>query len=731
MFVKSSVRLFLSGVIFIAAVACNAASKPAPSAKPYFEENRGQTDGHVRFLQRGPDYIVFFTADSTVLKVQRRDRKSTRIYQAALRMTWENARPKRILPGGLQPGQVNYLIPDIKSKNITGIRTYDELTYNELYPGVDLVHYSNHGELEHDLRIAPGADPTRIILRFEGADSLALSSDGTLTAKAGPFQFHQLAPVAYQVINGRRKAVVARYALLDNSRVGFQIGNYNHRHQLVIDPVLRYSTFIGGANAIGFDGNPTASTTFVTSMAIDKQGNAYIAGNTTATDYPTTVGAFSRNAGSDCESGLSCASSSGFVTKLNPSGSALVYSTYINSASNGVGIDALAVDAFGNAYITSRNGCADCQETPIVIDKLNAAGSALNYSFSFGGSCGEGFTIGNAIAVNAAGEAYVAGHTSDTCLPTTPNAFETTFPGTCCEIGYIVHIDTSGSTALNATYFGSTTTPSSGAEEDRIADLKLDASGNVYVTGTTNNPSTLPQGASFGQGLTDDRGDVDAGFVAKLDPTLSSLVFSTVLGGALPTGLALDSSNDPYLTGSTRSQGFPTTPGAFQTSFNASNGPFLGTDFPCSHGFVTKLNSSGSALVFSSFLEGSAPDAGTSVDVDSSGNAYVTGVTTSADFPVTRGALLKHYPGGTCNGAPCNAGFVTVMLSSGSGLFSSTYLGGHGDDEPVKIGVDSSQNAYVGGWTSSNNFPITPRSFQQSLSGMSDAFVSKIAFASN
>jgi hypothetical protein len=135
--------------------------------------------------------------------------------------------------------------------------------------------------------------------------------------------------------------------------------------------------------------------------------------------------------------------------------------------------------------------------------------------------------------------------------------------------------------------------------------------------------------------------------------------------------------------------------------------------------------------VFSSFLEGSAPDAGTSVDVDSSGNAYVTGVTTSADFPVTRGALLKHYPGGTCNGAPCNAGFVTVMLSSGSGLFSSTYLGGHGDDEPVKIGVDSSQNAYVGGWTSSNNFPITPRSFQQSLSGMSDAFVSKIAFASN
>src|SRR3954454_64703 len=139
MFIKSSVRLFLSGVIFTAAIACNAASKAAPSAKPYFEENRGQTDGHVRFLQRGPDYIVFFTADSTVLKVQKRDRKSARIYQAALRMAWENARPKSILPGGLQPGQVNYLSPDIKSENITGIRTYDELTYNELYPGVDLV----------------------------------------------------------------------------------------------------------------------------------------------------------------------------------------------------------------------------------------------------------------------------------------------------------------------------------------------------------------------------------------------------------------------------------------------------------------------------------------------------------------------------------------------------------------------------------------------------------------
>ncbi|HEX4606375.1 MAG TPA: SBBP repeat-containing protein, partial [Candidatus Angelobacter sp.] len=293
-------------------------------------------------------------------------------------------------------------------------------------------------------------------------------------------------------------------------------------------------------------------------------------------------------------------------------------------------------------------------------------------------------------------------------------------------VGYIVRVNAAGTEALDATYFGSSTAPANGQEE-RIADLKLDSTGNVYVTGITNSPSTFPHGASFGKGLTDQLGNVDAGFVAKLDPTLSTLKFSTILGGAQPGGLALDSANEPYVTGGTRSAGFPTTAGAFQSTFNSSSCLIAGNSFPCFHAFITKLNANGSALVFSSFLEGSASDVGRSIGVDSRGNAYVTGVTVSANFPVTKSAFQKTYPGGTCFGTdPCNSGFVTMMISNGKSLFYSSYLGGHGDDEPVKIFIDPAWNAFVAGGTSSTNFPTTAGAFQRTLSGMSDAFISKV-----
>jgi uncharacterized repeat protein (TIGR01451 family) len=730
MFATPSRLFILMCAILACMIGANATSKSFTPAKPYFEQNQGQTSKQVKFLQRGPDYTLFLTSTGAVLKLQHKDSGrdgSTVLQEAVVRMSWENAGAEKITGEDLQPGQVNYLDSNEQSHSITGIHTYGRVAYRNLYPNIDLVHYSADGELEHDLRVRPGADLSAVVLHFEGPDSLTIADNGMLTARIGHFQIHQSAPVAYQMIDGRRHPVDARYVLLDNSRIGFQVGDYDRRHELVIDPVLRYSTFVGGTSAVDFDGNPAAATTTVSGMAVDKQGNVFIAGTTTATDFPTTTGAFSRNAGADCERGASaCASSSGFVTKLNPSGKALVYSTYINTASNGVGINALAIDASGNAYITSTDGCSDCEQTPVVLDKLNASGSALVYSFFFSGSCGIGFEFANALAVNVAGEAYFAGHTNDTCLPTTPNAFLRTAANPNGDIGYVVRVNAAGTEALDATYLGSSTAPADGQEE-QIADLKLDSAGNVYVTGITNSPSTFPHGASFGKGVTDQFGNEDAGFVAKLDPTLSTLKFSTILGGAQPTGLALDSANEPYVTGSTRSSGFPATAGAFQPTFNNSSCPFGGTSIPCSHAFITKLNASGSALVFSSFLEGSANDGGSSIGVDSKGNAYVTGVTTSANFPVTKSAFQKTYPGGTCSGGePCNSGFVTMMVADGKSLFYSTYLGGQGDDEPKKIFIDPAWNAYVAGGTSSANFPTTAGAFQRTLSGMSDAFVSKI-----
>jgi uncharacterized repeat protein (TIGR01451 family) len=718
-------RVSLLGFLFLTLVIASQASSEGPtSAKPYFEENLGQTDSQVTFLQHGPDYILFFTRTGTVLKLQR-GQGSGAMQEAVLRMSWENANAESISGADLQTGKVNYLDLRNTQNSLTGIRTFGKIEYKNLYPKIDLLHYSNQGELEHDLRVAPGADPSMIVLHFEGADSLTLAADGTLTAKVGLFQVHQSQPVAYQEISGHRQPVEARYALLDKSRIGFKLGTYDHRYALVIDPVLRYSTFIGGTNSVDFNGNPAPAGTTVAGMAVDAKGDVYIGGTTTATDFPTTTGAFNRSPGFDCERGApACASSSGFMTKLNASGSVLVYSTYINTASNGVGINALAIDGAGNAYFTSTDGCSDCSETPIVVDKLNAAGSALIYSFFFGGSCGFGFSMGNAIAVNAAGEAYVAGHTSDGCLPTTSAAFQPTFNGNG-DAGFIVRVNAAGTAALDATYLGSN---SSGTEssEERITDLKLDTSGNVYVTGVTSSPSRFPHSASFGQGLTDQFGNVDAGFVSKFGPTLSGLAFSTVLGGAQPGGIALDSAREPFMTGGTRSVGFPVTPGAFQTTLRPGNCPIAGSSFPCTHGFVTKLNATGSALVYSTFLEGSTSDAGTSIGVDSGGNAHVTGVTNSADFPVTSSAFQKTYPGGTCFGGPCNSGFVTMVLPTGKGLFFSSYLGGQGDDEPVKIFVDPAWNSFVAGGTTSKGFPTTAGVFQKTFSGAADGFVSKV-----
>lgn len=735
MHVTTSRRLpFLICAILTSAIVVNAATKDDKPAKPYFEQNQGQTSSPVKFLQRGPDYTLFLTSNGAALELQRKqsDRAGfSTIHEAVVRMVWENANPQNVSGESLQTGKVNYLDLSQKSRDIADISTYGQVIYKNLYPGIDLVYYSAKGELEHDLRIAPGADPSAIALRFEGTDSLALNNDGTLTAKIGQFQVHQLAPVAYQMIHGQRKAVAAHYALLDKSRIGFQVGNYDRDYALIIDPILRFSTLIGGASAIDFDGNAALATTTVSGMTVDKQGNTYIAGTTSATDYPTTVGAFDRNAGADCERGASaCASSSGFVTKLNPDGSSLVYSTFINTASNGRGIDAIAIDGSGNTYFTSTNGCSDCDAVPVVLYKLNSAGSAFVYSFFFGGNC-IGFSMGNTIAVNAAGEAYVAGHTNDPCLPTTAAAFQRTTPNDGNgDSGFIMRVNAAGTAIVDGTYVGSTTLPANGQGE-RITDLKLDSAGNVYVTGITNSPSTFPHSASFGSGFTDSSGNVDAGFVAKLDPTLTTLKFSTILGGAQPAGIALDSSNEPYVTGATRSSGFPITAGSFQTTFKPVSCSIAGTAFPCFHAFITKLNASASALVFSSFLQGSGNDAGNSIGVDSSGNAYVTGTTTSTNFPVTNSAFQKTNPGGTCTFGPCDSGFVSMIVAGGTYLFYSTYLGGPGDNEPVKIFIDPAWNVYVAGFTTSSAFPTTSGAFQRTLSGMSDAFISKVIIAAD
>jgi hypothetical protein len=482
------------------------------------------------------------------------------------------------------------------------------------------------------------------------------------------------------------------------------VASYDPAKALVLDPVLAYSTYLGGS---GDD--------YGTAIAVDALGNAYVTGDTYgATDFPTTPGAFRTTS-----PGLTDA----FVGKLNRAGSALVYSTYLGGGFGDEGFG-IAIEASGNAFVTGLTASSDFPTTPgafqttpgggscsvpcqdAFVTKLNAAGSALLYSTYLGGS---GDDYGMAIAVDSPGNAYVAGATDSTNFPITPGAFQTTFGGAgCgslypykCTDAFVTKLNATGSVMVYSSYLG-------GNFHDYGSGIAVDSSSDAYVTGeteSTNFPTTHAAFQTLYGGGGTFFGD---GFISKVNAAGSTLIYSTYLGGGSDDagfGIALDGSGNACVTGSTDSANFPITPGAFQTTG-------LGA-------FVSKLNASGSALLYSTYLGTGA--GGRSITLDTLGNAYVTGFTDSPDFPITPSALQKTFAGSL------NA-FVSELNGSGSALVYSTYLG-RGDDIGAGIAVDASRGIYVTGNTFAS-FPVTPGALQTTFGGTppgwGDAFVAKI-----
>ncbi|MEY2518284.1 MAG: hypothetical protein QOF24_43 [Verrucomicrobiota bacterium] len=690
-----------------------------------FEANQGQTDPHVKFLSRGNGYSLFLTPTEAVIvlgKTARDDntlpgvlpnqaikdqREAPKSFGPAtvLRMKLMGGNPTAKIAGtGELPSKSNYLIGNHSEQWHTNLSNYTKVEYREVYPGIDLVYYGNQRQLEHDFVIAPGADPKAIRLAFQGARKISINSAGDLVldTKGGEVQLKQ--PRVYQNVDGAERKIAARYVLKGRHRVAFEVAEYDRRQPLVIDPVLSYSTYLGGG---GYD-QPL-------NIAVDISGNAYVTGYTTSTNFPTTPGAYQTTIGS---------SSTAFVTKLNPTGSAVVYSTYLggNGSETGFGI---AVDASGNAYVAGLASSTNFPTTPgafqttfggggggdCFVTKLNSTGDALIYSTYLGGSLGEGFA---AIAVDASGNAYVTGFTNSTNFPTTPGAFQTTFGGasyySSTGDGFVTKLNPTGSALVYSTYLG-------GNRDDYGHSIAVDALGNAYVTGFT---ESLNFPTTFGAYQTANGGGIPSrdAFVIKLNPTGDALVYSTYLGGSgeeYGLSIAVDSAGDAYVTGYTIYADFPTTPGAFQTT----RGSLALFD-----AFVTKLNSTGNALIYSTYLAGSGDDYGFSIAVDISGNAYVTGSTSSTNFPTTPGAVQTTYGG---NPFDC---FVTKLNPTGDALVFSTYLGGASDDFGAGIRVNAFGNAYVTGYTTSTNFPTTPGAFQTSHGGgFRDAFIAKISEA--
>jgi hypothetical protein len=538
--------------------------------------------------------------------------------------------------------------------------------------------------------VKPGADPGLIRLGIEGADEIRVGADGNLHLSLPGGEVIQRAPVIYQEVGGFRKPIPGRFVLRGEDEVAFEIGPYDTSRPLVVDPVLVYSTYLGGS-----DGD------FASGIAVDASGNVYLAGQTFSTDFPTANALQSENA----------APPDAFVAKLDATGSALVYSTYLGGSGFEYG-PRVVVDAFGAAYLLGNTDSTDFPTANALqaelagapdafLAKLNAAGSALVYSTYLGGS---GSDAGIGIAVDGSGNAVVTGQTTSTDFPTA-NAIQAENAGTLD--GFVTKLNAAGSALVYSTYLG-------GSDVDSGNGIAADGSGNAYVNGLTSS-ADFPTANAL---QAENAGAFDA-FVTKLDAAGSALVYSTYLGGSADdsgTGIALDASGNPYVTGQTRSTDFPT-----RNPFQAANGG--GVD-----AFVTRLNAEGSSIMYSTYLGGSADEAATDIAVDASRHAYTTGYTTSTDFP-TRNPLQAMKRGAF-------DAFVTKFNTTVRGattlgsLLYSTYLGGNDNDLGSAIAVDGARNAYVGGFTASTDFP-TSNPLQSENAGGYDAFVSKISTAPN
>jgi hypothetical protein len=659
-----------------------------------FAPNGGQTDERVRYLAQGAGYSFFFTDAGAVLSFAPASDDVVGSSGLALGLRFLGTDPEAGPDAGPPAqGTVNRITAS-GSDSQSGVPTTHELVYRELWPEIDLTVRGHGGELSYEFHLHPGADPHDIRLAYAGADGLTVRSGGDMVVDTPLGELTDVRPVGYQEIDGRRVPVETRHALRGEAHYGFAIdADYDRGRPLVIGAALAYSTFLGAA---GSDSGR--------SVALDAGGSAYVTGQTASASFPTTPGVYDRGYNQNVDA---------FVTKFDRTGSAIVYSTFVGGTAFDSG-NGIAVDDEGAAYVAGFTGSTNFPTTAGAHDpthnggsdafvlKLTPSGAALDYS-SYLGAGGFSFDGANGIAVDDEGSAYVTGFAGSGTFPTTPGAHDSSHNGR--NDVFVTKFDPSGSALAYSTFLG-------GTASDTGNGIALDREGNAYVTGFTAS-ADFPTSPDALDGTHD--GGVNDGFVTKLDATGAALAYSTFLGGTgsdSGRGIAVDEKGKAaHVTGSTDSLDFPTTGGAFDVSYNG------GGDV-----FVTRLMRSGSALAYSSFLGGTANDAGLGIAVDEKGKAaHVTGSTDSLDFPTTGGAFDVSYNGG-------GDAFVTRFVRSGSALAYSSFLGGTANDAGLGIAVDElGRTAYLTGSTASGDFPTTGDAFDPSYNGTGDGILTKLA----
>jgi hypothetical protein len=686
-----------------------------------FEANQGQVDPQVKYMARGNGYKLFLTDSDAVFSFHSKSSASEpathgRVSQLRARTIPSPHSPQKdsfsvvrmrlldansqaqIAAAGELPGKTNYYLGNDPKNWHTNVPQYGRVSYKSVYPGIDLAYYGERSRLEFDFIVAPESNPAPIDLSFSGAQHVATDASGNLivSSTAGDVVLHK--PVAYQQQDGARQLVDASFVLKAKNQVTFELGNYDHSRELVIDPSVTYATYLGGS-----------AVDEAYAIAVDAAGNSYITGATDSPNFPGGLVAGSNLAA--------------FVSALNPAGTAIIFSTFIGGNSGtgdnsgfGIAVNSTGTYIIGNtasstasfpAFLTIGPGGG----TDVFVAKLNSATGTVSQLTRIGGS---GNDTGNGIAIDSTGAAYIGGQTDSTDFPLAGPSIQTTNP----EMfdGFVAKLDTNGTVLDYSTYLGGATAGS------LVTGIGIDGSNNAYVTGITV-ASDFPTTA--GALMTKAPGTEDNGFVTSIKADGSAMIYSTYLGGSGSNdafGIAVDSAGEAFITGDTNSTDFPTVNPA-QASLKGA------TDV-----FVSKLNASGSALLFSTYFGGTLADTGTGIALDSFNDVYVTGQTFSSDYPVP-GSPFQSSLSGTSDA------FVTELSNTGFTVYSS-YLGGTGDENSVlsssnptplgAVAIDSASNAYLAGSTdSTTGFPISSSAvFQPAYGGdPDDAFVAKIGAA--
>ena len=704
--------------------------------KTFYIENKGQWDTKVSFLTRsdgidgwvlndGGMLLDFYKIEKSKTKTDSKfNKEPEEQFNGAIKkghrisIKWANKNTSLDFEkNDKQDCYYNYLIGNVTSKHASNVSLFGQITGKNLYNGIDLSYYHQEGSMRYDLIVHPNADPTQIKLKIDGADQIKIDANGNVIISTSIGEMSMQNLYVYELET--KKQIQCRW-IIQNSELTLSLGSYDKSNTLIIDPLI-YSTYIGGSTiqtgyGIGVDTlgnayitgmtesadftstlgayqtslsgisdvfvsklNPTGTafvfSTFIggssadagLSISVDALGDSYITGETGSFDYDITPGAFQTTSGGGTNT---------FITKLNPNGTALVYSTYLGGSTEDIGLG-IAVDNIGNAYITGKTHSTDYPVTAgafqpffvgsydVIVTKLNPLGSSLIYSTYMGGSCGD--DIGYSIAVNNFGEAYITGSTVCYGNFITSGVHSSGAGGSDV---FVTKLNSSGSSRIYSTCLGG-----SGSFVNSFGyGIAIDTLGNAYVTGSTEaNNFDITSGAY--QTI---KGDtlLNEAFVFKLNPTASSLVYSTFLGGNdndIGNGIAIDKYGSVYVTGFTQSTNFPTTSSAFQI---VNDGSF--------DVFVSKLNISGSFLEYSTYIGGSAYDNARAIAIEKSGNAYITGSTNSSNYDITPGVIQTVYSGG---GSDCFVSKIDICSTINFSVTSNNVTCNGNNDGSASVAV--------------------------------------------